>query len=78
MASGSQELARATDAQKFGNMGSYYFLSPMPVWRPKSNKQTNLSKLSMRQFLKLCRYVVFCKMHPDLPILIDQVFQCTL
>ena len=36
-------IFRAEDAQRVGNMGSSYFLSPWPLRRPLSNKQTNIN-----------------------------------
>ena len=41
MAGGCREWVRGNDAQRVGNIRSSYFLSPRPMWRPLSNKQTN-------------------------------------
>ena len=44
MAGGCREWVRANYAQRVGNMGNSYFLSPSPVWLPLSNKQTSTVK----------------------------------
>ena len=50
MAGGCREWVRADDAQRVGNMGSSYFLSPWPMWRPLSNKQTNNKQTMAREW----------------------------
>ena len=44
MVGGCREWARANDAQRVGNMGSFYFLSPRPMLRLLSNNNNNLKQ----------------------------------
>ena len=48
MAGAFREWVRANDAQRVGNMGSSYFLSPRPTWRPLSNKQQTIDNTLKR------------------------------
>ena len=61
MAGGCREWVRADDAQRVGNMGSYYFLSPKPMWRPLSNKQQPIFCLFISYISAILTYITYAQ-----------------